>query len=261
MPTLHLMSLKEAEKLTKSYPIALIKGDERNKLFNHFLIVDPDGKEKNKQRIELPHDLVFQLLPPDNPKKRSIWYIAGAAGSGKSYQAKIVINNYHKLFPKNPVYLISKLTSDETLDELKFIQRIDITQFSEEGFDINEQEPSLIIFDDFETLEKKELDVVLKAIDDIAIMGRHHQVSMIYISHHLTNYKQTRLILNESHNIVIFPQSSSNYQLRYLLQNYGNMDKESVKPLNKLGRWCCIHTQYPNYVISQNSAYLLHQDD
>jgi len=91
-------------------------------------------------------------------------------------------------------------------------------------------------------------------------MGRHKNISMIYISHHLTNYKQTRLILNESHNIVIFPQNTSFHQLKYLLQNYGNMDKDDVKRLRKLGRWACVYTQYPNYVISQSSAYLLHQD-
>jgi hypothetical protein len=253
------MSLKEAEKLKHSYPIAIIKGDERNKYFNHFLVLDPDGR--GNKRIDLPHDLVFQLMPRDDPKKRSIWYMAGASGSGKSYQAKIVISNYNNLFPSNPVYLISKLTSDETLDSLKFIKRVDLNEFCENGFDINDQVPSLIIFDDFETLEKKQLEVVLKAVDDIAIMGRHKELSMIYISHNLTNYKQTRLILNETHNIVIFPQSSSSCQLKYLLQNYGNMDKEQVKPLNKLGRWACVYTQYPNYVISQNSAYLLHQED
>lgn len=259
MPSLQLLTLAQAKKIKESEPIAIIKGDERNKFFNQFLVLDKQSQQHEK-RIDLPADLMFQLLPPPDKKKRSIWYIAGASGSGKSYQAKIVINNYHKLFPERPVFLISKLTSDETLDELKFIQRVDMTEFCKQPFDINQTDPSLIIFDDFETLEKDQLKVVLDAVNDISIMGRHREVSMIYISHNLTNYKQTRLILNESHNIVIFPQSTSFHQLKYLLQNYGNMDKDQVKELRKAGRWACIYTQYPNYVISQNSAYLLHQD-
>ncbi len=257
MKSLKLLDIKEAHKNKNIVPISIIKGDERNPYFNKFLCLTDDKADK---MINLSPDLMFQLLPPVNEKDRSIWYIAGASGSGKSYQAKIIISNYHKLFPERPIFLISKLTSDETLDSLKYIQRVDMLEFCQQPFDINETEPSLIIFDDFETLEKHQLQVVLDAINDISIMGRHKQISMIYISHHLTNYKQTRLILNESHNIIIFPQNTSFHQLKYLLQNYGNMDKDQVKHLRKLGRWACVYTQFPNYVISQSSAYLLHQE-
>jgi len=259
MKCLELMSLQEAQKSKNITPISIIKGDERNPFFNKFLCLT-ECQQKTQTEINLPPDLMFQLLPPINKKDRSIWYIAGASGSGKSYQAKIIISNYHKLFPDRPVFLISKLESDETLDSLEYIQRVDMVDFCRQPFDINDTEPSLIIFDDFETLEKDQLKIVTDAISDISIMGRHKEISMIYISHHLTNYKQTRLILNESHNIVIFPQNTSFHQLKYLLQNYGNMDKEDVKRLRKLGRWACVYTQYPNYVISQSTAYLLHQE-
>jgi len=263
MHTLELLSLKEAQKDKNIKPISIIKGDERNPSFNKFLClkeVEEDTITKEQGEKILTADLMFQLLPPVNVVDRSIWYIAGASGSGKSYQAKIIISNYKKLFPERPVFLISKLTSDETLDSLEYIQRVDLVGFCQQPFDIEDTEPCLIIFDDFETLEKKQLQVVLDAINDISILGRHKNISMIYISHHLTNYKATKLILNESHNIVVFPQNTSFRQLSYLLENYGNMDPSEVKKLRKLGRWACIYTQYPNYVISQSSAYLLHQD-
>lgn len=261
MFSLELKNVKDVENNDKLTPISIIKGDDRNNYYNNFLCINKDEKAKNKnKKIDLPPDLMYQLMPPIDKNKRSIWYIAGASGSGKSFQAKLIIQNYKKLFPTRNIFLISKLESDETLDALKYIKRVDLNLFCEEEFDVNKAKPSLIIFDDFETLEKKQLETVLKAVDDIAIMGRHLNISMIYISHNLTNYKQTRLILNESHNIIIFPQSTSFHQLKYLLQNYGNMDKEQVKQLRKLGRWCSIHTQFPNYVISDSSAYLLHQD-
>tara|TARA_B100000446_G_scaffold187248_1_gene215822 strand:+ start:4031 stop:4813 length:783 start_codon:yes stop_codon:yes gene_type:complete len=260
MPSLELLSLKDAQKNKKYEPIAIVKGDERNNYFNKFLCINKTD-DTGKKRIDLTPDLIYELIPPTKPEKRSISYIPGASGSGKSYMAKILSSNYHKLYPNQPVFLISKLKSDETLDELQFIQRVDMDDFTAQPFDINGTEPSLIIFDDFETLEKDKLKIVLDAIDDISIMGRHKRISMIFISHNITNYKQTRLILNESHNIICFPQSTSYYQLKYLLKNYGNMDDNQVKHLRKLGRWSCIFTQYPNYVISQSSAYLLHQDE
>jgi len=263
MHTLELLSLKEAQQDKNIKPISIIKGDERNPSFNKFLCLKETKEETiTKEQAEkiLTPDLMYQVLPPVNAQDRSIWYIAGASGSGKSYQAKIIISNYKKLFPDRPVFLISKLTSDETLDSLKYIQRVDLVEFCQQPFDVEDTEPCLIIFDDFETLEKKQLQVVLDAINDISILGRHKTISMIYISHHLTNYKSTKLILNESHNIIVFPQNTSFLQLKYLLENYGNMDPNEIKKLRKLGRWVCIYTQYPNYVISQSSAYLLHQE-
>jgi len=162
------MTLKEAQKSKDITPISIIKGDERNAYFNKFLCLT-DDKEKGANTIDLTPDLMFQLLPPVDKKHRSIWYIAGASGSGKSYQAKIIISNYKKLFPDRPVFLISKLTSDETLDSLTYIQRVDMVEFCKQPFDINQTEPSLIIFDDFETLEKEQLKVVTDAISDISI--------------------------------------------------------------------------------------------
>jgi hypothetical protein len=38
------------------------------------------------------------------------------------------------------------------------------------------------------------------------------------------------------------------------------MEKDDVKKLKKLGRWVMIHKFYPQFVLSQQKAYLLHQD-
>jgi hypothetical protein len=39
------------------------------------------------------------------------------------------------------------------------------------------------------------------------------------------------------------------------------MDPNQVKYLKKLGRWASIYTQYPQYVLSRDTAYILHADD
>ena len=269
MPSLSLTSMKDTkeilsdkEKSKDQKPIAIIKGDETNPAFNSFLTLNiNDKKVKGKKHIYLPEDLMFQILPSPDPKARDIFYIAGASGSGKSYQAKIIINNYKKLFPKRRIYLISKLEEDETLDELKFIERVDTNEFLEQEYDINKAEPALMVFDDFETLKKPVLDAIMSVVSDIATTGRHFCVSMIYISHQLSDYKRTRLILHEATRIIIFPQNTSNYILGYLLKNYTSLDKKVIPTIKKMGRWACVNKHYPNYVLSQSSGFAGVDDD
>jgi hypothetical protein len=261
MPTLELKSIKQISKENGEFPVAIVKGDDRNQDFNKFLVCNPNAK-KGSTTVNLPEDLLFEILPQTNPKKRNCFYIAGSAGSGKSYQAKIIVSNYRKLYPSREVFLVSKLEKDETLDGMEAPPtRISLIDFTEDPPDINDIEPCLYIFDDWDTAQKDQMEAVLKFIDDIGIMGRHATVSSVVISHYLTNYKKTRLILNEAHHILVFPQNTSNHQLKYLLQNYAGMDPNQVKYLKKLGRWASIYTQYPQYVLSRDTAYILHADD
>ena len=264
MPSL---SIKGTNDITTEWePIALIKGDERNKNVNKFLCVNSDD-DKGEKTIQLTDDLFFQPLPNTDKNKRNIWYNAGASGCGKSYTAKTIANNYLKLYPDRPIYVVSKLDKDETLDSIDGnIQRLNYREFEDNPPDINEFYDCMIIFDDFDTISpKKLLDKVLNFIDDISIMGRKHKddqgnISMVVISHFLTNYKKTRLILNECDFMTLFPQATSTHALNYVLKNYVGMDKEEVKQLRKLGRWVMIHKMYPQYVLSQQKAYLLNQD-
>lgn len=260
MPSLSIKTLGEINEKSSEYPIAIIKGDERNEHFNKFLCVDNDD-DKGEKKIDLPCDLIYQMVPSTKPDKRNVYYISGSSGCGKSYQAKILASNYQKLYPDRDVYLVSKLKEDSTLDSMKKpLIRVEYKEIVEEAPDIADLQPSMWLFDDFDTLEKKDLAGVQNFIDSICIMGRHSVITPVIISHHLTNYKQTRLILNEQDWLMLYPQSTSAHALRYVLMQYCGMDKDDVKGLRKLGRWVAIHTNYPQLVVSQNSAYMLHVD-
>lgn len=85
---------------------------------------------------------------------------------------------------------------------------------------------------------------------------------MLALTHYLSNYKKTRLMLSESTHFVLYPQSTGLQALTYLLKTYIGMDsKEIVKLKNSGSRWVCIHKNYPMYIITENSAYILNQDD
>jgi hypothetical protein len=209
--------------------------------------------------IELDDGGMFEPLTSPDPKRREVWYIAGQSGSGKSYIAKGLAHFYHKLYPERGVYLVSKLNEDATLDTLKFLKRINIQSFVDDYPDLDEFKDCMVIFDDYDTLTGDAEKVISKIVDDLAIMGRHTNTTMLCLSHYLTNYKKTRLLLNEATNIVVYPLSTSYHALRYLLKNYVGVDEEDLKRQRKLGsRWLAYAKGFPQFMIAQKNAEILH---
>ena len=216
---------------------------------------------KNKA-VELQDGGQFQILPSPDPNKREVFYIAGASGSGKSYVAKGIGEAYKKIHPDREVYLISKLGEDSTLDSMKpKPKRLNIQSFIDDYPDLNEFENCLVIFDDYDTFTGDAEKVIHKLIDDLATMGRHTNTTMLCLSHYLTQYKKTRLILNEATHIVVYPQATSYHALRYLLKNYVGIGEDEIKAMRKWGsRWLCFGKNFPQFVLSQHKAQMLHID-
>jgi hypothetical protein len=216
--------------------------------------------EANDKSIVLPDDASFQILPTPDPGKREVFYIAGASGSGKSYIAKGIAEYYRKLHPDREVYLISKLGEDSTLDSMRpKPKRINIQTLIDDYPDLEEFNECLVIFDDFDTFTGDAEKVTLKLIDDLATMGRHTKTTMLVLSHYLSNYKKTRLILNEATHFVLYPQATSNHALGYLLKTHVGMTRDEIHDIKKLGRWVCIAKNYPQHLISAHTAKVLHQ--
>jgi len=270
---------KEIKAVKYQNQLDHIKPSERVRALQDIITAVDDGKEEfdgdmksrtlfkriktdmeNDKVIELPDDSTFQPIPNPDSKVREVWYVAGQSGSGKSYFARGIAENYKKLFPEREVYLISKLDEDETLDKMKIgkPKRISLQSLVEDPPDIKEFEDCLVIFDDFDTLSAPFEKVVLKLIEDLAIMGRHTRTSLLILSHYLTNYKKTRLILGEANYLVLYPLATAFKALKYVCENYGGLNKEDIIGLKKLGRWILIAKNYPSYVISAHEAYMPH---
>ena len=273
MPYLVLKRLnKIQEKELK--PIAIVKSEkgDKDELHNCFLYLDTAEKpDKNKKtKIELPFHCKFEIIPNTNPNKRDIIYLAGASGSGKSYLCKQIVENYVKLYPKRKIFIVSKLDYDDTLDSIKSknIIKLDHTDFVNNPPDINSElfYESFVIFDDIDAIDDKAQDKAINTfMNDIAVTGRKHRngqgcISMAFISHYLSNYKKTRLILNEATHYCLYPQSTATSQLYYLLNKYLGMSRNEIRELKKLGRWVCIHKNYPQHMISQYTSQMLNTD-
>jgi hypothetical protein len=259
-----LKGFKPAEKVRIFIRLeeALRKGLEPESLTEPPAVVEVYRRMKRElernDKIELDDEGMMELLPNPDPDKREVWYIAGASGSGKSFVAKGLAQHYKKAFPDREVYLVSKLTEDATLDTLKFLKRINIQSFVDDYPDLEEFRDCLILFDDYNTLTGDAEKVVLKIIDDLATMGRHTRTTMLCMTHYLTQYSKTRLLLNEATHIVVYPLSTSYHALRYLLKNYVGVDEEKIKEHRKCGsRWLCYMKNYPQVAITQKGVELL----
>jgi len=220
-------------------------------------------EESGNSKVKLPPGSTFELLPSADPEKRQIYYIAGASGSGKSYIARHLAEQYQKTFSKRTVYLVSKLKEDATLDGMKIPPiRLNIDKLVETPLkDLEPLRETLIIFDDYDTLEGKEGKAVQQLIDDICIMGRHTVTSLLILSHHLSNFKKTRLCLTEATHFVLYPQSTGAHALNYFLKTYVGMGPKEVQTLKKSGsRWLCIHKNFPIFYITETEAGLINDE-
>ena len=220
--------------------------------------IDKDKKSEGVQSILLD-EAQFKIMPVFG--KFQVFYLYGASGSGKSYIARDVAEAYHMLNPKNGVFLISKLSEDDTLDKSKFIKRVNVETFKEDKVDVVEFSDSLVIIDDYEGWESSDkalYNIVISLINDIASMGRHHKINLVVCNHNHTNYRATRLLLNEATGIIIYPQSSGDNALKYLMKNYVGLTMPQIQEMKKAkSRWVFIHKHAPRYMLTKDELKFL----
>ena len=201
---------------------------------------------------------------PNKKTERQILYITGASGSGKSFYTKQYCDQYRKLFPKNPIFLISSINEDSSIDKVKNMKRIRLTnELLMTDLKADDFKDSLVIFDDTDVITNKIMRMKVNGILNMLLeTGRHTNTSVIYTSHLATNGLETRRILNEAHSITIFPHSLGGRSLKYLLENYFGLDKYQIKQIKTLpSRWVTLDKSFPMVVLSEKEAFVLNLPD
>lgn len=245
-------------------------------------IIDSAGNS-NGSELTLQDDSVIDLVPPTKMVKgklvphRTNLYITGPGGSGKTTLTAKFAKNYHKFFPKAPIYLFSEVDNDDTLDKLKnskgekLIQRIKIGDNLVEDpimVDALKGEPhkssgnvstSMVIFDDIDVIHneaaKKE---VYKIQDALLQIGRHAEIYIVSTAHMMLNYQKTRILLTESPFVTFFPGAGCSWHIEGFLKRYIGLDKKQIKKVMGLpSRWVTVHKNYPQYIIYEHGIYLL----
>jgi len=239
-------------------PIAMIGNGKKSKA-KHILSVAAKKSDVRQELKEVKLGDNETFLPICDPnKERSVLYITGMSGSGKSFFTADWIKRYKQIYPKNNVYLLSSLDSDNSIDKIKDLYRIKLNEFVEDKWTIDDLKDSCIIFDDTDCITdkniKKEIDLLLNSVLQT---GRHTFTSVIFTSHLATCGKDSRMILAEAHSVVLFPGTMGQRNLKYICESYFGLDANEIKKLKKLdGRWVQINRTYPKSILSEKYACL-----
>lgn len=211
--------------------------------------------------IELKDSHHFQLAPrPVKEKERSTSLIAGEAGAGKSYYVREYAKYYNKMLPKNPIYLISYLQYDETLDDYDEIKRINAftPEFLDEvmSIDLEEFRDSFIIFDDVDSITNKHVKAKIYGfLAKLLRIGRHHNISVSYVGHELYESHELKSILNESHTITFFPRFLNFKKLKYLAETYFGLSKEQIQRIRNIK-----NSRYVTYIKGSDKIILTEKE-
>ena len=213
-------------------------------------------KEKKKKDFILRKGGKFEVMPIKKNNLTEKLYICGVSGAGKSTYAGSFIKKYLKENPENEFFLISNVNQDEILDKLYPI-RIDIN--IEEPLEMEDLKNSVVLFDDIDTIQNKNIrNYFYNLLDDLIQTGRHYNITIIFTSHIIMNYKKTRNILLENTSMTMFINSGNNLQNIKYLKNYCNFNNSQInKILNLNSRWVSIYKSNPEYVIYEKGIYLI----
>ena len=216
-----------------------------------------DDEDDNTK--EFTTDGYLKVMPSMDAVQRYCAYVFGPSGSGKSTWISNYAECYKKSFPKNPVILFSRLDKDESIDKIN-PTRIELTEELLDDPIKPEDLPScMTIFDDTDTIKNKKIrDEINELKNDLLETGRHNNINVVIVSHLATNYKESRIVLNESNYIVFFPKSGSTQQIMYVLTGYCGLGKKDIERIMNLqSRWVCLSRRYPMFCVYESGAFLL----
>lgn len=202
------------------------------------------------------------VIEPTHTKERDVLYTSGPSGSGKSTIINKFIERYIKLHPNNEIFLFSNVVNDVAFSQFKNkIKQIRIdVDLIDDPIDIKEElSNSLVIFDDVDMITNNLIkNAVVGIREEILTCGRHYKISCCISTHQLTNYAQTRSILNEANLICFFPKSGSIYGITRFLKSYSGLSTKQVGEILKIdSRWVCLKKDYPLCVIASNLVGLI----
>jgi hypothetical protein len=218
---------------------------------------------KNKLVLAKTDPQKFQQIP-DDTRERDILYITGPSGSGKSTYVVNYLNEYKRKYKKRPIFVLSSLKEDETLDQVKGLRRIKLDEkMYNDPLTADMFEECCVVADDVDVIsDKKVRDAVISLVNQILEIGRHFKTTLIMTNHLATAGRDTRRILNEAHTITYFPHSGSSHGIKYLLEEYCGIGKKDQLIAKRSGsRWATVFKNYPCVIMTEKMMFQPDQED
>lgn len=220
-------------------------------------------KEPSKYKLKLDECKTFKIdsgqfsIMPTTETERV--FIGGKSGMGKSSIASMYIREYIEMFPDRRVILLSIHENEKAYAMYPNMIRIPLDiNFVDNVPSLEELSNSLVIFDDCDNLNDKNLSNVIKLLNNNLIAnGRKYNIHVLTLYHLLMDYSRTRQLLNEANRVVFFLGVNA-YHLGRFLKVYAGLSPEQIKKITGLrSRWCCLNMAIPNYFISESEIGIL----
>jgi len=185
-------------------------------------------------------------------------FVFGSTGSGKSVFCSKYARQYQQIY-ENPIYLISNIEEDHEVDNIEDLIRIPIDDVMSGKITPQSIHDSLIIFDDVDAIPDKNISTVIEKLrDQILTTGRHFNISCLVTSHLGANFQHTKVPINESGFVVVFPKGGNWSQINRILCTYGGLTRQQEANIKQLPtRWVMYHKSYPPYILYEKGIYLL----
>jgi len=211
-------------------------------------VIYRSDKPGELKEIRCPGKTVLEQMP--RADQREILYITGPSGVGKSTYASAYIKKWKSLFPDKKVWVISRVSQDPAFDE-KMLDRISLDEVRENDLDSDMFSDCLVLFDDVKQMPDDVVKKVLKLRDDLLETGRHKNVYMVCTGHIVTNYKESRTVLNEADSVTIFPAAGWHHNQRFLKEYCGFSDAQSRQIKDLPSRWVTIFPKFPQTILTE----------
>jgi hypothetical protein len=246
------MDINRLKKIMAAFSSKNIKEEEFDELLNDEKFgsgLSGSNIEKDKMVLRSGN---FQVAPSNVYGQPHRIFVAGRAGSGKSFWVAQYLQQFKKFYPKRKIYLISQKTSDKLLDGL-IHKRIPIEDLDAAQFEADDFKECLVLFDDVDVIsDKKQEKDVFNLIAKILEVGRSLDTYLILTLHIAASHNQSKRILNASTHFVYFKDSAT-HSNEYVLQNYFGFDKDEIRALKKINsRSITIIRDVPQLVLAND---------
>lgn len=254
------MSIAKHKIKTKLADNEIILGQTKEEKIVY--VAKKGGETELNTEIELKP---FPYLDLKN-KQRSGIFISGISGSGKSTIAKHLIDAYLKILGKQTRIILFTQTEDldpafEPFSDNKLFIHVCIKD--DPMYPLLTPEllrDSIVVFDDYENLDKILQSFTLGLIKDILERGRKMNIQTILINHQTQNYNKTRALIFECDTYILFPSANRNSVKKFLL-SYGDIDKKEVDNLIEEAMnpfdFLLFRKSVPRYILTRHKIKLL----
>jgi len=253
LPPANVQLLKNAINTNRKNII----GDNLNMQAKYDMAQEELGKLEKKY-LEIPPE--FGKIEPIPMQESSRIGVFGPAGVGKSTWISNFFKKYLEYYKDNKIYIFSPKIDDPAFKKIKNLSYVKLDDsLIKDPLDVSEFKDSICCFDDIESITDKKLNNAVRVFRDQCYeIGRAPtNITTIAVHHVILANDRTKIILNESDQVVLFPKSNFS-AISNLCKRYYGFTKDQLEYLRDVpSRWAVVKRSYPTTIITENAVKVL----